>query len=112
MRMAEEEKKERKVVVMDVRKRSAGYMDRLRISPKAKIHTREEVEQATREVEEKGHLLPIKDELDVGRYKPEEFDVPAEVTSDEESELGKLARPWKCAGWWGQGRRSRHPRRA
>ena len=54
-------------------------------------------------MEEKGHLLPIKDELDVGSYKPEEFDVPAEVTSDEESELGNLARPRKGAGWWGQG---------
>ena len=48
-----------------------------------KIHSREDVERATREAEEKGHMLPIKDELDVGSYKPEEFDVPAEITSDD-----------------------------
>ena len=46
-------------------------------------------------------MLPIKDELDVGNYKPEEFGVPAEVTSDEESELLNVARPRKGARWWG-----------
>ena len=69
----------------------------------SKIHTREEIERATREVEEKGHRLPIKDGLEVGSYKPEEFDIPAEVTSDEESELPGTARPRKACAHPGDG---------
>ena len=46
---------------------------------------------------------PIKDELELGPLKPEKFDQPGEVASDEESELPGTVRPRKGAGWYGRG---------
>ena len=64
--VAEEKEEVRKV---EVKERSTVFEElwgpRGGAGP-VKIDIREDVEQATREVEEKGHMLPVKDELDVG----------------------------------------------
>ena len=61
------------------------------------------IERQTRELEEIGTGRPIKDELEIGAFAPEEFPVPGDLTTDEETELPGTVRPPKRSGWWGRG---------
>ena len=73
------------------------------VPDRQRIITRGEVLQATVEAERLGIDCPIEDELELGPYKPEEKELPGEVTSDEEFELPGTRRPQKGEGWWGFG---------
>ena len=49
-----------------------------------KVATAGEIHRASEELEGAATLKPIKDELDVGPFEPEDQLLPAEVTSDED----------------------------
>ena len=70
---------------------------------KLKIITETEIDRASKEADKLGCEIPIKDGLGPDVFKKEEYDMPGELTSDEEREMPGMRRPPKGAGWWGQG---------
>ena len=61
------------------------------------------MEEASKKLDEIGIDRPIKDELEFDEFMPKDQDVEQDVTSEEESELGGLARPKWGRGWLGVG---------
>ena len=70
---------------------------------KTSIITRDEINFETEKMEMFTTGQPIKDELEIGAFEPEEIDLPGDITSDEEVELPGTRRPKKGEGWWGVG---------
>ena len=65
------------------------------------LATIEAVEEASRKLDKIGIDRPIKDELELEELMPKDQEVEQDVTSDEESELGGMARPKRGRGWLG-----------
>ena len=72
-------------------------------SDRAQVISAETIRKATDEIEAKSSKRPIKDGIDIGPDEPAEFEVPNELTTDEETEHPGTISPKKGAGWWGFG---------
>ena len=70
---------------------------------KATLLSAEKLERETARLNEIATMRPIKDEIEMGPYEPEKFDMPGCVTSDEESELPGTRCLKKGEGWGGMG---------
>ena len=68
-----------------------------------KIISEREVDRASREADKYGIEVPLQDGFGIDVFEKEEFDLPGELTTDQEQEMPGMKRPPKGSGWWGQG---------
>ena len=63
------------------------------------LTTEEEINKVNDKLEDIGIHRPLKDELELKDYMPQDKELPGDPTSEEESELPGTKRPTRGSGW-------------
>lgn len=62
--------------------------------------TEEEIRVVNNSRKESGIQWPLEEELELKDCMPQDLELPAGPTSEEESEAGSTTRPKRGSGWW------------